>query len=161
MYFVTVALLLLVFPAASIAVETLTAKAAPDLIGLIDLTGKWFTFWAVGVRLVVAGVRQVLQPRFTAETIFQLKDESAFPIVREVGFGNLSMGALGLIVLARADWIVPAAIVGGLYYGLAGMLHVGRGKINAHEAVAMISDIFIFLILAGFVVSRFLPLPLG
>ena len=34
--------------------------------GLMPLVGKWFVFWAVGARLFIAGIRQVIQPAFTA-----------------------------------------------------------------------------------------------
>ena len=61
----------------------------PDLLGII---GKWFTFWACGVRLSLAGLRQTLQPAFTATEIFQLSDPATHPLVREIGFGNLAMG---------------------------------------------------------------------
>jgi hypothetical protein len=107
-------------------------------------------FWAVGVRLFIAGVRQVAQPQFTAESIFEIKDRAAFAIVRELGFANLSTG-LGLANLAVPAWVVPAAIVGGLFYGLAAAGHAFRGKRNFKEQTALISaDIFAFVILAVF-----------
>jgi hypothetical protein len=71
-------------------------------------------FWAGGVRLLIAGIRQVVQPRFTAEEIFRIHDRASFPIVREVGFANLSTGLLGICSLFRVGWVVPAAIVAGL-----------------------------------------------
>jgi hypothetical protein len=151
MYLVSVILLLLVFPACSVAAELLWRHGAADVLLLI---GRWFTFWAVGVRLLIAGLRQVIQPRFTAEEIFEIKDRGAFAIVRELGFANLSMGALGLLSLARSEWIVPAAVVGGLYYGLAGAGHVFRSNRNFQENVALVSDLFIFILLAVFVTSR-------
>jgi hypothetical protein len=117
MYLTSVILLLLVFPGASIAAEALVFSDATFRLALI---ARWFVFWAVGVCLFIAGLRQVFQPRFTAESIFEIKDPGTFGVVREVGFGNLSMGTLGIASLAYAGWVVPAAIVGGLYYGLAG-----------------------------------------
>jgi hypothetical protein len=48
---------------------------------------------------------------------------------------------------------VPAAIVGGLFYGLAALGHAFRGKRNFKEQTALISDIFAFVILAVFVAS--------
>jgi hypothetical protein len=56
-----------------------------------------------------------------AQSIFDIKDQGALAIVREIDFGNLAMGALRLASLIRPEWVVPAAIVGGLYYGLAGL----------------------------------------
>jgi len=150
MYFASVILLLFVLPIAFIAGEAVLSHHAS---GIMLLVGKWFVFWGVGIRLFLAGVRQVFQPRFTAEEIFDIRDPGAFAIVREVGFGNLSMGLLGLWSLFRAGWIVPAAIVGGLYYGLAGAGHVFKKDKNAKEDMAMISDAFIFVVLLVFVLN--------
>ncbi len=150
MYLISVLLLLLVFPAASVLIEALHAGGGADLMGLI---GKWFVFWGSGVRLFLAGVRQVSKPEFTAGEIFGIKDTAASGIVREVGFGNLAMGTLGLASLAMPDWLVPAAIVSGLYYGLAGVGHLVRER-NAKEEIALWSDVAIFLLLAAFVANR-------
>ncbi len=73
MYFVSIALLLLVLPAASVAIE---AALYPRAFGLIFLIGKWLVFWAVGIRLLMAGARQVVQPQFT-ENIFNIHDPSS------------------------------------------------------------------------------------
>jgi hypothetical protein len=151
MYFIFVILLMLVLPVASTAVEALWLG---DDGGLIFLLGKWFVFWTVGVRLLLAGVRQVAQPRFTAESIFDIKDPAAYPIVREISFGNLAIGVLGLASLAQPAWVVPAAIVGGLYYGLAGGGHTFRGDRNFNEQTALVTDLMIFVVLAVFVASR-------
>jgi hypothetical protein len=151
MYFVSVVLLMFVLPAACVVAEALWLRGAADPVLLI---GKWFVFWAVGVRLFLAGMRQVMQPRFTAESIFEIGDRAALGIVREVGFANLAMGSLGLLSLAMPAWIVPAAIVGGLYYGLAGAGHLARGRRNFKEQTALVSDLLIFLVLAGFIAMR-------
>jgi hypothetical protein len=140
-YLIAVTSLLLILPVASVITESAFSS---HTVSIIALTGKWFVFWAAGVRLFIAGIRQVFQPRFTAEEIFKLDDRVSFAIVRELGFANLSMGLLGI-------WLIPAAIVGGLYYGLAGAGHIfHRGK-NAKEFTAMISDWFVFLVLLDFV----------
>src|SRR5579863_4823714 len=123
MYFIFVALFLFVLPGTSVLAEALPSHDGADVMLLI---GRWLVFWSVGVRLFIAGLRQVAQPRFTAESIFQVKDRGALSIVREVGFANLAMGALGLLTLAEPNFLVSAAIVGGLYYGLAGAGHAVR-----------------------------------
>jgi hypothetical protein len=147
MYFASVLLLLLIFPVASIAIE---AAAANHAAGLIFLMGKWFVFWAAGIRLFIAGLRQAIQPEFTLREIFGITDRAPFPIVRELGFANLSMGLLGICSVFRNDWIVPGAMVGGLYYGLAGAGHIFQGHKNSKEYVAMISDVWAFLVLTGY-----------
>src|ERR1700733_6264713 len=151
MYFIFVALFLFVLPAISVVVEELLRGGSGDLMLLV---GKWFVFWGVGVRLFIAGVRQVAQPRFTAESIFQVKDRGALAIVREVGFANLAMGALGLLTLAKRSFLVAAVIVGGLYYGLAGAGHAIRSDKNASEWTALVTDLFMFFLLAAFLGAR-------
>ena len=133
------------------AIEALRTPGAADLMAL---NGKWFTFWAVGARLFIAGVMQSLRPQFTAQSIFDIKDQGALAIVREIGFGNLAMGALGLASLIRPEWVVPAAIAGGLYYGLGGLGHLFRPGRNFKEQTALVSDLAIFVLLAVFVTSR-------
>jgi hypothetical protein len=113
--------------------------------------GKWFTFWGCGVRLFLAGVMQVARPGFTAESIFNLHDPAAHGLVREIGLGNLSLGTIGLVSLFASSWVVPAAVAGGLYYGLAGLGHLVRKDRNSHEQVAMISDLLIAALLAVFI----------
>ena len=149
MYLVTVVLLLLVLPTVSVILELLLGPRGM-LVGA--LIGKWYVFWAIGVRLLLAGIRQVSGPRFTAAEIFHLDNVRAFPIVREIGFANLAMGTLGICTIFRPMWLIPAALVGGLYYGLAGAGHLLREERNVKEYIAMFSDGFAFLVLLGIVV---------
>jgi hypothetical protein len=132
--------------------------AAPALFVAYDLgrgaalmgaLAKWFAFWAVGVRLGLAGLRQALNPRFTAETIFGVKDVAAFPIVREVGMANLSFAALGLASFFVAAWRPAALLAGGVYFGLAAAGHIGHKPATKNETVALTTDILVFVALAG------------
>jgi hypothetical protein len=147
-YLLAVISLLLILPVASVITES---AFSGHTVSVLALAGKWFVFWAAGVRLFIAGVRQVVQPRFTAEEIFGLPDRGSFAIVRELGFANLSIGFLGICSIFRSGWLIPAAIVGGLYYGLAGAGHIFHPAKNAKEHTAMISDWFVFLMLLIFV----------
>jgi hypothetical protein len=153
MYIVAVVLLMLIFPVASITIEVFLSGHTS---GLMFPTGKWFVFWAAGVRLFLAGGRQVIQPQFTAKEIFDMHEVESLAIVRELGFANLSMGLLGVVSLFRAGWIVPAALVGGLYYGLAGSGHVFKKTKNSKEYAAMASDLFVFVVLIVFVLNSLL-----
>jgi len=150
-YFVSVAVLLLLAPLVSVATEWTLAAGGTDVWWLI---GKWFTFWGVGARLFLAGVMQVARPQFTAGSIFVIADPAAEAIVREVGFANLAMGTLGLVSLLRPEWLAPAALVGGLYYGLAGAGHAARGARNAKEQFALVTDVAMFAILTAFLAGR-------
>lgn len=149
-YFVSVTTLLLVLPLLSIAADLLIAGGG-DVWFLI---GKWFTFWGAGARLFIAGLMQVTKPQFTSASIFGIGDPAAFAIVREIGFGNLAMGTLGLASLVVPEWLAPAAIVGGLYYGLAGIGHAVRGERNAKEQFALASDLGVCIALAVFLATR-------
>jgi hypothetical protein len=49
-----------------------------------------------------------------------------------------------------------AALVGGLYYLLAGVKHVlNREKRNAERNMAMISDLFIAVVLGGYLTATY------
>ena len=148
MYLLSIILLLLVLPILSIAVE-LVAHTSTDLVFLI---GKWFVFWAGGVRLFIAGIRQAAKPAFTASEIFELTDKGAEKIVRELGFANLTMGALSILTIIQPTWVVPAALTSGLYYALAGIGHVRNSGRNAKQTFAMVSDLAVAVVLLGFVV---------
>jgi hypothetical protein len=60
------------------------------------------------------------------------------------------MGAVGILCLFRMEWIIPVAIVGGLYYGFATLGHIPQKKKNPRETLAMISDAFASLVLLAF-----------
>jgi hypothetical protein len=153
MYLAVIILLMGVFPALSVLIECSILHTGADLLFLI---GKWFVFWGVGVRLMLAGLRQIANPTFTADVIFGVKEKAALTLVQELGFANLSIGLFGVLVLVRSEWIVPAAITGGLFYGLAGMKHVIKGDRNRTENIAMVSDLWIFLVLAGYLAGLML-----
>jgi hypothetical protein len=153
MYLAMIILLMAVFPALSVLIECSILHTSADVLFLI---GKWFVFWGVGVRLMLAGLRQIANPTFTADVIFGVKEKAALTIVQELGFANLSIGLLGVLALVRSEWIVPAAITGGLFYGLAGVKHLIKGDRNRTENIAMVSDLFIFLVLAGYLAGLML-----
>ena len=147
MYFVVIALFMLILPVASIMAEHSWLHTSADLVAL---TGKWFAFWGVGMRLGLAGLRQAFNPAFTARDIFEIEDERVHPIVRELGFANLALALLGLLALLPG-WATPAALAGGLFFALAGWKHVVASERNLTRTVAMVSDVFIAVVLIGFV----------
>jgi hypothetical protein len=148
MYFAIVFFLMLVAPLGAIVIEhSLLHSAAP----LMSLVGKWFVFWAVGVRLALAGLRQYFQPRFTAEQIFEIHNDDALPLVRELGIANFAAGVVGILSLLRPDFVLPSAIAAAIFYGVAGFRHAVQPTRNAKEAFAMATDLFECAVLAAYV----------
>lgn len=143
-YILIVLLLMLVFPLASIAIEHLVSGFP---LGWL-LIGKWFVFWALGVRLLTAGIRQASKPEFTAREIFHFTGTESFAVLRELGFANLSLGMIGIVSILKTEWTQAAAICGGLYMGIAGIMHVVKKPAGTNEWVALVSDLFIFAISA-------------
>lgn len=151
MYYLVVATLMLAFPVLSIAVEAAHFATRVDSV----LIGKWFVFWSVGWRLLLAGVRQIVQPEYTAREILGLQSTGSWTLVRELGFGNLALGIVGVLSLWLPSWQLAAALAGGLFYMLAGINHALQKHRNRLENVAMVSDLFVGLILLGVCVSAF------
>jgi hypothetical protein len=149
-YFLIIILLMFVIPIASVLVEAWFFGGATAIIFLI---GKWFVFWAVGIRLFTAGLRQSVDPKFTAERIFDIKRNEPLAIVQELGFANLSISVLGISSILNSAWVVPSAIAGGLFYGLAAVRHLARRNKNLHEKSAMISDLFVSMVLIIYLIG--------
>jgi hypothetical protein len=148
MYFAIVFFLMLAAPLGAIAIEhSVLHSAAP----LMSLVGKWFVFWAVGVRLALAGLRQYFQPRFTAEQIFEIRNDDALPLVRELGIANFAAGIVGILSLLRPDFVLPSAIAAAIFYGVAGLRHAAQPTRNAKEAFAMATDLLGCAVLAAYV----------
>jgi uncharacterized protein DUF6790 len=145
LYYVVVATLMLAFPVLSVVVEA--AHFSTDVNSV--LIGKWFVFWSVGWRLLLAGLRQIAQPEYTAREILGLQSSESWTVVRELGFGNLALGIVGVVSLWLPSWQLAAALAGGLFYTLAGINHALQKHRNRLENVAMVSDLFVGMILLG------------
>jgi hypothetical protein len=142
----TILILMFAAPVAAIALQAATAGGS-----LIALAGKWFVFF-FGLRLLIAGLYQLAKPDFTAKTIFRIADPNAAKIVSELGFGNIAIGALGVLTIVNASWLVPAAIAMAIFYALAGAKHVMNAQRTASENWALWSDVWAALVLAGWLV---------
>ena len=147
---VVIVALMGVLPLVSILVEHLLF---PGGAGLAALVGKWFVFWGVGWRLLIAGIRQIADPAYTAGTIFRIADPAAHRLVAEIGFGNVAIGTLAVLSIFKAGWVMPAAIAGCLFYALAGAKHVFNADRTRAENLAMVSDIFIAMVLAAYLIA--------
>ncbi len=140
----SIILFFIVVPFSAIGTESLLFRSIRPLT---EIAFKWFVFSGIGLRLGGAGIKQIIQPRFTAREIFKIQDDGVLPLVRELGFANVCFSAVALASLFVPTFRIPAAIAGGLYFGLAGLLHVTKSKESSEEIFAMVSDIFIFLVL--------------
>jgi len=143
MYYFIVLAFMFVLPILSIGADAVVG-GMPVTFALV---GKWFVFWAVGWRLLLAGIKQIVQPAYTAREILGLKSDESLILVRELGFANVAMGVLGVASLFMPPWQLGAALVGAVFYGLAGANHVRQPHRNRMENIAMISDLFIAALL--------------
>jgi hypothetical protein len=108
------------------------------------LVGKWFAFWGVGLRLLIAGVNQALRPGFTAKGIFKIEAPGAETIVTELGYANIAFGLIGILSLPFPVPFLTATIVaGGLFLGLDGLLHIRSKDRNQNENIALLTDLVI------------------
>ncbi len=151
LYFYSILLLMLVLPVLSITIEYFHNHDQ----GLLALTGKWFVFWAIGLRLLTAGIRQVTKPAFTAREIFHIEEIKSQIIVRELGFANICIGLTAVISIFIPEWRSSAAFVGGLYMGIAGFYHIIKKPVSANEVLATVSDLFILVVLAVYLYYYF------
>ena len=146
MYLAIVALLLFVLPLTSVGI----ALGRPDHAPALMLAVQWFTFWGVGVRLFLAGLRRIRRPRYTAETILGIdpsQSAGALFVVRELGFANLSLGMIGIVSVGAPGWRPAAISAGMLFYALAGVNHALHKERKTNQQIAMISDLAFAILL--------------
>ncbi|WP_454917508.1 DUF6790 family protein [Xanthobacter sediminis] len=148
MYLGVIIATMLVLPLGSIGVELAVHGGAVPA-----LAGKWFVFWGLGVRIMLAAVKQMAQPEFTAR-ILQIDDPRADVVVRELGFANAAIALIALLSLAWPSFLVPAALAGVVLLGLAGLQHVVRTSRNAQETIAMVSDLGLAAVLVVFLAAQ-------
>jgi hypothetical protein len=145
MYYFIVATLMCLFPVLSIVIEAGHGGVPVNAL----LVCKWYAFWAVGLRLLLAGLRQAVQPLYTAREILGLKTQESLFLVRELGFANIAIGTIAVVSLFVPAWRLAAAVLGGIFYGLAGCSHLFQSHRNRLENVAMVSDLFAAIVLIG------------
>ena len=147
LYLLTVLALMAVLPIGSIGAEHLYFHR-PEPIML--RVGKWFVFWGAGVRLFLAGLRQFFQPRFTAERIFGITSDDVLPLVRELGVANSATGVAGMISLFAPSFVPAVATIAAIFYGIAGVRHATERARTRNQSLAMISDLFVSLVLIAY-----------
>jgi len=81
--------------------------------------GKWWVFWGVGTRLLVAGLAQVSGKGPTAQILGSSESTvQERQLTRELGTANIGMGTAGLLALVPG-WAMPAGVAGGVFLLIA------------------------------------------
>ena len=122
----------------------------------IELIAKWFIFWAVGIRLFTAGIKQASDPAFTGTKIFKFTHTESFVIIKELGFANIALGVMGILSLINNDWRVMAAICGGLFFGLAALQHFVRKPDSKNEWIALLYDVAVCVLVLVYLAFTFI-----
>jgi len=112
--------------------------------------GKWFIFFAAGWRLFLAGLKQSVDPAFTAKEIFHIESQDCQPIVRELGFANICMGLVGVISFFIPSWRFVSAFIGCIFFGIAGLQHLIKKPVSANENLALWTDLAVSAVLLSY-----------
>lgn len=97
------------------------------------------------------GFKQVINPLYTLQTIFNINHAESYALVRELGYSNICKGLAEIISFFLPQWRIVAAFIGGLYFGMAGIQHLIKKHDSPNESIA-ISDIFLCFIMDIYIV---------
>ncbi|QIR86987.1 DUF6790 family protein [Paracoccus sp. AK26] len=125
-------------------------RAAGSGDHVVALAGTWFVFWGIGIRLLVAGISQVVRPSLTAAGILGIADPAAEKLVRELGIANIAMGLLATASLVVPAWTAPAAFLGAVFLGLAGLRHGSERSRTRPQNLAMVTDLLVAAVALGY-----------
>lgn len=149
MYLVMVVGLTFVLPIVSTIIELLVVPGSDP----IAVGGKWFVFWGAGIRLLSAGISQILRPQFTAKNLLGIDSPGVGQIVQELGFANTAVGLGGVLAFFFfPSWIVPVAAIAGLFMLLAGVRHAMKNNKARQEWIPLITDFILAIALLAFAV---------
>ncbi|MBS1905184.1 MAG: hypothetical protein JST33_01185 [Actinobacteria bacterium] len=150
-YFILVIGQTVVLPVVCGLIELLTAGGDPVLV-----FGKWWAFWGVGTRLLVAGLAQVSGKGPTAAILGSAAPSvQEVQLTRELGTANIGMGFAGLLALVPG-WALPAGLAGGVFLLIAGILHIPKKGKNPQETVATWTDLIVGVVILVLAVRVFL-----
>ncbi|PVD52239.1 hypothetical protein DC498_10980 [Terrimonas sp.] len=110
------------------------------------LVGRWFIFWTVGIRLLVAGFTQVITAHRQGNTIL-LRGDPNGDTRKIIGLVKILLAGLGFLCMINNEWSLLAAITVGLYIGLAGFQHDFKKPITWEDWIYMIYDLLVFLMI--------------
>lgn len=128
----------IVLPLVSGIAELVLAGGDPVLV-----LGKWWVFWGVGTRLLVAGIAQVSGKGPTAEILGAARPSAQeVQLTRELGTANIGMALAGLLALVPG-WALPAGLAGGVFLLIAGVMHLRKQGKNAKETLATWTDLVV------------------
>lgn len=151
-YFVLVIAQTIALPLVSGAIELAETGGDPILV-----FGKWWVFWGVGSRLLVAGVAQVSGKGPTSAILGAATPSiQETQLTRELGVANIAMGLAGLLAIVPG-WALPAGAAGGVFLLIAGIMHVPKKNKNAQETLATWTDLIVgvaVVVLAVYTVIR-------
>jgi hypothetical protein len=151
-YFILVIGQTVVLPVVSGIIELAVTGGDPVVV-----FGKWWAFWGVGTRLLVAGIAQ-LSGKGPTTAILGASTPSiqAQQLTRELGAANIGMGLAGLLALLPG-WALPAGFAGGIFLLMAGAMHVSKKGKNPQESLATWTDLIVgvaILVLAVYTLVR-------
>ena len=151
-YFILVILQTIVLPIVSGVIELVVVGGDPVLV-----FGKWWVFWGVGTRLLVAGVAQLSGKGPTSAILGAAAPSiQETQLTRELGMANLTIGLAGLLALVPG-WALPAGFAGGIYLLIAGIMHLPKKGKNPQESLATWTDLLVgvvVVVLAVYVLIR-------
>ena len=130
--------------------------ALPIICGIVELAliggdpvlvlGKWWVFWGVGTRLLVAGIAQVSGKGPTSAILGAAAPSvQEKQLVRELGTANIGMGLAGILAPVPG-WALPAGLAGRAFLLIAGIMHVSKKNKNPQEALATWTDLIVGIV---------------
>lgn len=149
MYLVSVIATTVILPLLATIIELVASPGADPLL----VAGRWFVFFGVGIRLLLAGLSQIVRPGFTAKNLLGIETDDANQVVQELGFANTAMGIAGLVAyFFAASWLPAVAAIAGIFLLLAGLRHLVKKGKSAMEWIPTITDLILAVVLLAFAV---------
>lgn len=111
------------------------------------IVGKWFIFWAVAVRFLVTGFLQVLR-QGKGRSVVLTQSNSGQNMAKMEGLVKMFLAGLAFLCVVKGSGSLLAAIIAGIYIGLAAFQHDFKRPATIEGWIEMIFDMLVFIVIS-------------
>jgi len=140
---ISVVINILILPLFSIILSIIINKTKQQQYNILDIIKNWFIFWSLGIRLILAGVIQIFNPKYT-DNLLQLGLNN-FSIIQELGIANITIGTMCIVSFFKTNLQKYVCFCSSFFWLGLSINHILNLK-SFNDTFSLITDVVLMTI---------------